>query len=110
MAHQVAASSPTRTGPREPTEVLVQDGRLDLPASAEPHVWDRVLDDRLAQCRPRDPNVLRCLLAGQPDCGTGGARPAVVSGWPPVPEIDDSVCDRHVGSRLRAGSGEPADK
>ena len=90
--------------------MAVEDGRLDLPASAEPDVGDRVLDDRLPQRRPRHADVFRCLLAGQPDSGTSGTGSRVVSGWSPVPEVDDLICDMHVGSHLRAGYGKPADK
>ena len=108
MAHQVAASGPTRTGPREPTEVLVEDGRLDLPASAEPDVWDCVLDDRLSQRRPGHPDVLSSLLTGQPDRGTGRTRPRIFAYGSTVPYVDDPICDMHVRSRLRTGSGQPA--
>ena len=103
-------SGAARVVASELAEVLVEDGDLDLPASAKSDVRDGLIDDRLPQRWPRHSDVLRCLLAGQPDCGTGGTRSGVVRGWPPFPEVDDLICDVHVGSRLRAGYGEPADK
>lgn len=57
-------SRPTRSRSSELPQVLVEDRPLDLPASAKPHMWDRVLDDRLAQRRPGHPDMLRCFLPG----------------------------------------------